>query len=85
MGYLLLIGPTLKDKDFQQREKNREEMRVKLEKLGIILQEYIWIWDKQDQLKLVIGEYKREEDCYYLQKYLHRNGLKTIFLNQFPV
>lgn len=85
MGYLLLLGPSLKNKNFEQREEIREEIRLKLEALGIVLQEYVWIWDKKDQLRLLIGEYKDTKDCFYLQKYLQKNGLKTEFSNKLPL
>ncbi|HCO12178.1 MAG TPA: hypothetical protein DIT19_03015 [Desulfonauticus sp.] len=80
MGYLLIVGPKLKDRDFEIREKYREKIREKLSHLGIVLQEYVWIWDRKNWLKLVVGKYEKAEDSVYLQRFLQKNGFKTEFL-----
>jgi len=65
MYYVLIRGPSLRDLAFQEREKIRETIRVKLEANGIRFLEYPWVWDEEDRCLLLVGRYENMDDAQW--------------------
>ena len=63
MYYVCIRGASYKNRDFDEREQLREDLRQSLESHGIRFLEYCWVWDENDQCLLVTGTYERMEDA----------------------
>ena len=56
--WVVLCGNTLDPHDFDQREHMREMLSSAAKKLGLTLNEHVWVWDEQDRAQLVVGRYR---------------------------
>ncbi|MEF2144907.1 MAG: hypothetical protein V3573_05635 [Desulfovibrionaceae bacterium] len=52
--WVLACGDSIGDKPFEDRDQARERLRAEVEAAGIVLPEYIWVWDDEDRALLVI-------------------------------
>jgi hypothetical protein len=84
MVYVLIQGPSYRDLDFEERERVREKMRLRLESRGIRFVEYGWVWDEDDRCLLLVGTYEREEDARYWIQALESMGFEVMLRTSLP-
>lgn len=84
MHHLLIKGASYKGLDFDEREKVRDDLRVRLEARGIRFVEYPWIWDEDDQCLLLAGSYEDLEDARWWTKALESAGFETCIRTTIP-
>ena len=84
MNYVCIRWKSYKDLDFDERERIREDLRLKLESHGIRFLEYSWVWDENEQCLLVAGTYDRMEDARQWIRSLESMGFETTFRTSLP-
>lgn len=74
--HVLIVGPSYRGLDFDQREKVRENLRIRLEIQGVRFVEYCWVWDEQDHCLLLVGTYDNLEQATYWMEALESMGFE---------
>jgi hypothetical protein len=84
MNYVCIRWKSYKDLDFDERERIREDLRLKIESHGIRFLEYSWVWDENEQCLLVVGTYDRIEDARQWIRSLESMGFETTVRTSLP-
>jgi hypothetical protein len=84
MYYILIRGPSYRDLAFQDREKIRESIRLKLEAQGIRFLEYPWVWDEEDRCLLLVGSYENMGDARWWIRALESMGFEISIRTGLP-
>lgn len=63
MYYILLMGPDIGDKDFDERDRLRELVVESLKLEGVLFSEYHWVLDKTNKIQLLVGKYESLMDA----------------------
>jgi hypothetical protein len=84
MVYVLIQGPSYRDLDFEERERVRDQMRLRLESHGIRFVEYGWVWDEDDRCLLLVGTYEQESDARYWIQALESMGFEVVMRASLP-
>jgi len=84
MHHLLIKGGSYRGLDFDERERVRDDLRMRLEARGIRFVEYPWVWDEDDQCLLLAGSYEDLEDACWWTKALKSAGFDTCILATIP-
>jgi hypothetical protein len=84
MYYILIRGPSYRHLAFEDREKVRENLRLKLEGRGIRFLEYPWIWDEEDRCLLLVGRYENMGDARWWIRALESMGFEISIRTGLP-
>ncbi len=84
MHYLLIRGGSYRGLSFDERERVRECLRIRLEAHGIRFVEYPWVWDEEDQCLLLAGSYERPEEAHWWAKALEGAGFELCMRTSLP-
>ena len=82
--HVLILGPSYRCLDFDQREQIRENIRTRLEKQGIRFVEYCWVWDEADRCLLLAGTYDNIEQARWWIKALESMGFEICTRTDLP-
>ncbi len=74
--WVLACGEAFDPDDFEQREAARERLLDELQAKGVVLPEYIWVWDEQPRAQLVITSLPSEERAQRVAEHLRKKGLE---------
>ena len=84
MNYVCVRWASYKNRDFDEREQIRKDLRLKLESQGIRFLEYCWVWDENDRCLLVAGTYQRLADADQWIKSLESMGFEILVRTSLP-
>ena len=84
MHYVLILGPSYRDLEFEAREKVRDKLRESLEAQGVRFVQYDWVWDEEDRCLLLAGEYEKAEDARYWIDALEGMGFTVLVRTHLP-
>jgi hypothetical protein len=84
MYYVLIRGPSYRNLTFEDREKIRESIRLKLETRGIRFLEYPWVWDEEDRCLLLAGRYESMDDAKWWIRVLESTGFEIAIRTGLP-
>jgi hypothetical protein len=84
MYYLCILGESYESLGFHERERIREDLRVRLETHGIRFLEYCWVWDEDDRCLLVAGTYECMEDARQWIQTLRTMGFNITVRTSLP-
>ena len=84
MYYLCIVGESYEHLGFDERERIREKLRIRLEMHGVRFLEYCWVWDENDLCLLVAGTYERMEDARQWIRALESMGFDLIIRTSLP-
>jgi hypothetical protein len=84
MYYICIRWASYQDRDFDEREQIREDLRLKLASHGIRFLEYCWVWDESDRCLLMVGAYDQMEDARQWIKSLESMGFETTVRTSLP-
>lgn len=73
--WVLACGDAFDPDDFEQREAARERLLDELQAKGVVLPEYIWVWDDHPRAQLVITSLPSEERAERVAEHLRKKGL----------
>jgi hypothetical protein len=82
--HVLIVGPSYRGLDFDQREVIRDNLRNRLEKQGIRFVEYCWVWDEQDRCLLLVGTYENLEEATLWMEALRSMGFELCTRTHLP-
>lgn len=82
--HVLIVGPSYRGLEFDQREQVRENLRSRLEEQGIRFVEYCWVWDEQDRCLLLVGTYENPEQATLWMEALRSMGFELCLLAHLP-
>jgi len=82
--YVLIVGPSYRGLDFEQREVIRENLRIRLEKAGVRFVEYCWVWDEQDRCLLLVGTYENLDEATLWMEALRSMGFELCTRTHLP-
>jgi hypothetical protein len=82
--HVLIVGPSYRGLDFEQREVIRENLRIRLEKEGVRFVEYCWVWDEQDRCLLLVGTYENLEEATLWMEALRSMGFELCVRADLP-
>ena len=81
--WVLAVGAQLDEEDFGSRERARERLRLKLEKAGIRLPEYIWVWDDAGRAQVVLATLRNEDYAARIARRVELKGIETRVAREF--
>jgi len=73
--WVLACGDPLNPEDFKSRDMARDRLRRKVEEVGIVLSEHVWVWDGSDTAQLVITTLPTRERAERVAEKLRQKGL----------
>ena len=82
--YVCIRGGSYVNLAFDERERLRENLRVRIEAHGIRFLEYCWVWDENDRCLLVTGTYERMEDARQWIQTLESMGFEITIRTGLP-
>ena len=82
--YVCIKWVSYKGLDFEERERMRDALRLRLESHGIRFLEYCWVWDERDRCLLMTGAYDHMADARQWVKSLESMGFETIIRTSLP-
>ncbi|WP_243547288.1 hypothetical protein [Pseudodesulfovibrio tunisiensis] len=80
--WVVAIGAELDANSFEQREQARESLRTRVEAAGVMISEYVWVWDEYGQAQLVISTLPTRERAERLAARLRTKGLDVRVLRE---
>ena len=81
--WVLAVGDRLDEDDFGARERAREKLRLKLEKRGIRLPEYTWVWDDEGRVQVVLARLSDENHAARIALRVESKGIETRVTREF--
>lgn len=76
--WVLVCGEPLRQNDpLDERDKARDRLRQQLILCDIVLQEYVWIWDKTNRVQVLVNQCESRDDAEDRAESLRKKGLKV--------
>jgi hypothetical protein len=82
--HLLICGRSFQGLAFRERDRAREELRFELLRAGVILMEYVWVWDRTDRAQLLVSSYRDRKRAGRRQNQLEAAGLRCRIVRELP-
>lgn len=74
--WVLAVGDDLEGAPFEARDIARDILRQQVETAGVLLAEYVWVWDDAKQAQLVVATFPSLERARRVAERLRTKGLK---------
>lgn len=74
--WVLAVGSDFADVPFVDRDVAREQLRTQVEAAGIVLSEYVWLWDTENRAQLILLTLPTRERAERIAKRLRTKGLE---------
>lgn len=84
MYYVLLVGPDIGDKDFEERDRLRDLVVESLKLEGILFVEYHWVWDETNKIQLLLGQYQNLSDAKEWIGFFVKKGFDLRIVEKIP-
>jgi len=75
--WVLALGGPYDPDDFEQREAARVRLRQELLLLAIVPDEYVWVWDEEDRVQLVLRVYPTRPEAEAYAAYMTGRGVEV--------
>lgn len=75
--WVLAVGEDLGAAPFAERERARERLRQEVEGAGVVLAEYVWVWDESRAAQLVLSTLPSLERAQRVAERLRAKGLQV--------
>ena len=85
MYHVLACGEPLQGLCFQDRDKAREKLRVRVAQCGLEYVEHHWVWDDTDRAQLLVTSRELEEDARRFKNFLEENGIEARIVTRLPL
>lgn len=73
--WVLACGEPLDPEDFASRDRARDILRKEVEACGLMLPEYVWVWDDAEAAQLVITTLPSRDRAMRVAQKLRERGL----------
>ena len=74
--WVLAVGDDLDGVPFEDRDRARDALRGEVEAAGVMLAEYVWVWDEAQQAQLVIATFPSLDRARRVAERLRQKGLR---------
>lgn len=72
--WVLAVGRAFGEDGFETRERSRNELVARVEDAGIVLREYVWVWDDRGCAQLVVASFNSRPLAEKMAERLGRQG-----------
>ncbi len=85
MYHVLACGESFQGLEFEERDRAREDLRLKVARqAGISFVLHYWIWDETERAQLWIDSKADREEAEKIRDYLQRHGIQARITTSLP-